>query len=453
MPKILNFQADTAMDELSKDNLLRSWKDISAYLGCDVRTCHRWEAKHGMPVHRAEGGGRRSPVFAYKGELDAWFRDTFRSAPAPGGSPVLPAPGRSRLRWVVAAAAVLALAGGLYLLVGALRPGQPADFRIEGSVLTVLDRAGRELWRVDTGLEDLRSEADYREAFQVIRRDTENHMPWLMMKDIDGDGAAEVLFAPKRRLDQTGEGWLYCYDRSGVERWRFRAGGELRCPDKVHSADYRVYGFHCHDLDGDGRLETVVYSYQAPDWPCYLTVLDSAGRRVGEYLNAGYLRYPAFQDLDGDGREEMIVVGVNNEYRGGCLVVFDTRRISGGSPQSGRYACEGVAPGSELYYLTVPFTDVSEAQGNRVAGFHEVLVCEGKRIRATYGTSLMYEFDFGLRTLQAYAGHGYEYFHGEFVKQGKVASVLGPAYFRALLAEVRWWDGAVWSAEPTPVKR
>ena len=442
------------MREMSKDNLLRSWKDISAYLGCDTRTCHRWEARHGMPVHRAEGGGRKSPVFAYRDELDAWFKETFRSANGQGGPEALPrAKGGFPVRWAVAAAAVLALAGGLYLLVGALRLGQPADFRIEGSVLAVLDRAGRELWRVDTGLEDLRSEADYREAFQVIRRDTENHMPWLMMKDIDADGDAEVLFAPKRRLDQTGEGWLFCYDRSGVERWRFRAGGELRCPDKVHSADYRVYGFHCHDLDGDGRLETVVYSYQAPDWPCYLTVLDSAGRRVGEYLNAGYLRHHVFQDLDGDGREEMVVVGVNNEYRGGCLAVFDTRRVSGGSPQSGRFACEGVGPGSELYYVTVPFTDVSEAQGAEVDGIHEIYICDGTWIRVTYGTSLLYEFDFGLKPLQASAGHGYEHLHREYLKQGKIASVLDGAYFRARLAEIRWWDGSAWSSEPTGVRR
>ena len=59
------------MREISKDNLLRSWKDISAYLGCDVRTCCRWEKQHGMPVHRAEGGEAKSHVFAYKDELDS----------------------------------------------------------------------------------------------------------------------------------------------------------------------------------------------------------------------------------------------------------------------------------------------------------------------------------------------------------------------------------------------
>ena len=442
------------MREMSKDNLLRSWKDISAYLGCDTRTCHRWEARHGMPVHRAEGGGRKSPVFAYRDELDAWFKETFRSANGQGGPEALPrAKGGFPVRWAVAAAAVLALAGGLYLLVGALRLGQPADFRIEGSVLAVLDRAGRELWRVDTGLEDLRSEADYREAFQVIRRDTENHMPWLMMKDIDGDGAAEVLFAPKRRLDQTGEGWLYCYDRSGAERWRFRAGGELRCPDKVHSADYRVYGFHCHDLDGDGRLETVVYSYQAPDWPCYLTVLDSAGRRVGEYLNAGYLRHHVFQDLDGDGREEMIVVGVNNEYRGGCVIVFDPRDVRGASPQTGEFACPGVGPGSELYYVTTPYTDVSAANAHYVCGFNTVDITENKWIHATTAEGLMVDLGFDLECLQVGFGHGYLLLHEKGVREGKLMSVLDDAYEQMVMAGVRYWDGSAWTAEPTPVRR
>ena len=89
------------MSEMSKDNLLRSWKDISAYLGCDTRTCHRWEKNHGMPVHRAEGGEMKSPVFAYKDELDGWFQQTFKnshSAQARGGR------GRSYQIWAAGTA-------------------------------------------------------------------------------------------------------------------------------------------------------------------------------------------------------------------------------------------------------------------------------------------------------------------------------------------------------------
>ena len=81
------------MGEISKDNLLRSWKEIAAYLGCDVRTCHRWETDRGMPVHRAEGAETKSPVFAYKDELDRWFQGTFKNSPTAAKSVIRPAPG------------------------------------------------------------------------------------------------------------------------------------------------------------------------------------------------------------------------------------------------------------------------------------------------------------------------------------------------------------------------
>jgi Tol biopolymer transport system component len=51
---------------------LDTWKDISAYLGRDVRTVVRWEKERGLPVHRIPGGQRHG-VFAYQHELDQWL--------------------------------------------------------------------------------------------------------------------------------------------------------------------------------------------------------------------------------------------------------------------------------------------------------------------------------------------------------------------------------------------
>jgi hypothetical protein len=36
-------------------NLLSSWKEISDFLKCDVKTCRRWERTAGLPVHRVSG--------------------------------------------------------------------------------------------------------------------------------------------------------------------------------------------------------------------------------------------------------------------------------------------------------------------------------------------------------------------------------------------------------------
>jgi hypothetical protein len=437
------------MPELSKDNLLRSWKEISAHLGCDVRTCHRWEVDRGMPVHRAQGAETKSPVFAYKNELNSWFKETFT---AQNGAPEKKAPTRGWLRWAGPAAAVLVLTGIFLYFQGAREVSQPADFTIEGTELVILDKHKQELWRVDTGLEGLMPESYFRPRFQKVNLEEENAIPTIAIKDIDGDGKSEVLFAPKTLSARAGVGWMQCFDSKGREIWHFDAGRELRCGGEVFSPDYRVNGFVCHDMDGDGRLETLVIAFHRPDWPCQMAVLDAEGRMIAEYWHAGYLRTPLFQDLDGDGREELIVVGVNNQYEGGSLAVFDTRRIGGSSPQSGKWACEGLEPGTELYYVTVPYTDVSKAQGYVIDGFHQVFVTGNNRIKAVYGTSLFYEFDFGLRCMQVTFGHGYINAHDEGVRAGKITSVLDDAYKAMLMAGIRYWDGSAMVSEPTMVK-
>lgn len=54
----------------SSERPLQSWKEIAAYLERDVRTASRWE-KAGLPVRR-HTDGKRSSVYAYPSEIEAW---------------------------------------------------------------------------------------------------------------------------------------------------------------------------------------------------------------------------------------------------------------------------------------------------------------------------------------------------------------------------------------------
>jgi TolB-like protein len=60
---------------MAKEDVLNSWKDISKYLELDRRTCQRWEAEFGLPVHRINNHSHRSKVFAYKSEIDQWLKE------------------------------------------------------------------------------------------------------------------------------------------------------------------------------------------------------------------------------------------------------------------------------------------------------------------------------------------------------------------------------------------
>jgi Tol biopolymer transport system component len=102
------------------EDLLGSWKAISAYLKRDVSTVQRWEKHEGMPVHR-HLHAKRGSVYAYRSELDAWWAGRaahldVQTPPAttPDSAAHSPAgPLRGRWSWAALAVAFLLVAGAV----------------------------------------------------------------------------------------------------------------------------------------------------------------------------------------------------------------------------------------------------------------------------------------------------------------------------------------------------
>jgi len=59
--------------------ILRSWKEIAAYAGASVRTLQRWEREFRLPVRRI-ATKKGSVVFAFRSDLDTWFRARTQTA-------------------------------------------------------------------------------------------------------------------------------------------------------------------------------------------------------------------------------------------------------------------------------------------------------------------------------------------------------------------------------------
>jgi TolB-like protein/Flp pilus assembly protein TadD len=62
---------------IDHDELLEGWKAIADHLDKTERTVQRWEKSKGLPVRRLKSGSpeEMSRVFAYRFELDAWWKD------------------------------------------------------------------------------------------------------------------------------------------------------------------------------------------------------------------------------------------------------------------------------------------------------------------------------------------------------------------------------------------
>jgi len=59
--------------------ILRSWKEIAAYAGTSVRTLQRWEKDFRLPIRRI-ATKKGSVVFAFRSDLDTWFRARSQTA-------------------------------------------------------------------------------------------------------------------------------------------------------------------------------------------------------------------------------------------------------------------------------------------------------------------------------------------------------------------------------------
>jgi hypothetical protein len=432
--------------EPGKNGSLTSWKEIASYLGCDQRTCYRWEKILGLPVHRMEGA-HKSRVYARKEELDAW-----RKSKESTHSLDKHKPGSARA-WKTVFLVLALLLAAATLFFGfrkLLSPLEPADFRIDRSALVVLNEKGRELWRFETGLDNLLDDRTYHEHFQVKRigpSEVVTH-PYLIIKDITGDGRKEVLFTAKIE-DESGEGIVFCFDRRGREMWRFRAGRPIRFGRQDY-ADFITRGFEANELDNDGRQEVIVISNARGFFPTQLAVLGSDGKLLGEFWNSGQLNDIAFVDLERDGKKEIIASGQNNEYNKGCLIVLDTARISGSSPQSvERFISLGLSAGTERFYVLFPRTDVdlSEFPIESAVRF-EVLSNDMILVHMAL-SSVLYELGFDLAPRIARTSHRFEEKHAVAAREGRVKSVLNDAYFDSLKRGILYWNGRQWTGTPS----
>ena len=118
-------------------------------------------------------------------------------------------------------------------------------------------------------------------------------------------------------------------------------------------------------LKGDAQQpeRIVALSTHNPWAPSQVAILDPEGRLLSEYWHSGHLDYLTLADLDGNGREEIIVSGTSNGYHQATMVVLDANQVHGASLEAARPEIQihGMGPPHERVRLLFHRSDLSSA--------------------------------------------------------------------------------------------
>lgn len=430
---LIDFSRMTSREELRE---LTGWGEVAAYLGVSVRTAQMYESRLDLPVHRLPGPKGR--IWANPTELDSWkanrpsvnteadnshevrhgsaetavtaatvLADSILSADQePSGDPLSVSTRRSA-SWLLMGLLILvvALIGvGTLLALGARR-GPPADFYVQGRDVVVIDRRGRELWR---------------HSFQgkltkdLYQGDARNRYSWL--GDLGNDGHTELLFVFKPSNWNEVGSTLLCFAADGSVEWRFTPGRPVR----DGAGDEMLPPFGINQLlvvqnRAPAKSETriVVSSNHYLEQPDQVAFLDTQGKVMGEYWHPGHLLHMAQADLDGNGKVDVLLAGVNNGDHTATMVVLEPGKMSGITTphemQDPRFGLMDMPAAHEKAVILFPRSCLS--QGQRYTRAKGLLVSpERIMVDVNESTSdtardpgFFYEFDYKLNVVDVTA--------------------------------------------------
>ena len=432
---------------------MESWKEISTFIGRDVRTAMRWAAQ-GMPIHRIPGA-KRSRVYAFRWEIDAWLQGQRDEGAKSEQTEVVPhgrfeAPPASsvtvratRLRTLIGLAVLATTAIGLAAILAVRRSGQPqkqpvkVDFR--GDSVVALDAANRELWSHHyAGPLDPAATTDPQDLQRFVR-----------FVDLDGDGKMEIiLLAPTRLGPNPLDGYhteVDCFTAAGELLWSYVPAESFQFGEHRIDYDWRVSDIF---VSPQGVPRIWVSVFQNPWGNSFVAELDPrSGKPATRFVNTGML-YVLNEVVDG-GTRYLLAGGFNNEYESGTLALIDERIPFAASPQSRdtRHHCDNCPEGSPNYLLVFPRGEV-----NQITGPHEnqigFLVVRGQHVQAVQfeihrisGVSTHYEFRIagGVTPISKRFDSPYDTLHRELSEKGQLTHSLEECPERANPAPVRMW--------------
>lgn len=289
--------------------------------------------------------------------------------------------------------------------------GPPVTARIDGNTLVVVNAKGEQLWT--RGFPDGFWADFYRNGLA----------PDMWFGDLDGSGKTTILLLYHPTVDgEARSTTLICFSDRGDELWRWTPGRVL--PELGgEPAVFRTTGLAVLKAKPGAAAQILMVSDHYPQYPTQVALIDTRGKTVSEYWHSGHLDHMVLADLDGDGRQQILLLGTSNGYNQATLVVLDPARMGGASLETARPELQihGMGIAQERFRLLFPRSDLSRAttrygQAREITFANGVIRVTIEECRISPYCLAWYQFDSRMNLRNAYPDDQFRDTHDQFYR-------------------------------------
>ncbi|MCK9280974.1 MAG: hypothetical protein M0P71_10150 [Melioribacteraceae bacterium] len=349
--------------------------------------------------------------------------------------------------------ASLAIAFLVTTYQSSIKDMNPVSLDYKKGALQAFNKKGEMIWSKPTGsksgnenIDSLMNWAGFAES------------RYINLLDIDGDGKNEVLLTRFGKSDTFKEGFIYCFNNDGTQRW-------IASPENTKynyapnwtRTSWRFDDFFTVKTKIGNKLFVVahVLTYGG----AIVSSLDpETGTVTSSIYHDGNFSCQSHFDIDNDGEDE-IILGGTSSYDKPVVVILKTDFLMGEMP--GLKNPQPEIKGNALYYIILPVSEMemlvkSPSPPNvaliiktDVSGFS---VLANERFHLYNKTmQLPYVFDKSLKCIDVSMGNSYGYAYDDYLKDGTF-KISFKEYKKELIDSVKYWDGDKFVDHPTKNK-
>lgn len=326
-------------------------------------------------------------------------------------------------------------------------------YNVKEGLVEIRNAGGELLWNIP---------ADKLESLE--RQEYDTRLFSTIVTDIDGDGKNEVLTTTFREADRKNNtSPLRVFDGSRNLRFPVQFTKPVQYLSRDYPESWQAIALLAIDGNEPGKKEILV-KWGCSRSPNVITRIDPHGNILGEYWHFGDIACMVMTDLEGDGRQELVIAGIDDAkdtvVAGSIpfIAVLDPHKITGGGKSSASEGFHLPVSNAEIYYIGLRrslLTSVMHENEFVVKVERDLpdaltfLAGQSFSI-GTAAWEYIFNHDMSLRTVKSTSVSGQ--LSQRLREMGKLPKASEQQILDELKEGVRYWDGKEWRKDVARVR-